>query len=242
MVFIICFIITYNFNTKYRQGNIPFLSFLLESCGADIDLTKDRRGRTLIDFVDENRNNLKPGVFTEVYKCVCAHVPYMTVNLFERKIFLSEFYNRLQGIALEINDVSIVVSRDKVEELLKLIPPEVMNPPHWEPDVAHFMGLSSQAVIDMVKRGADVASVITGFPILSRFVHARNCEAVNSVIELSGFRCDLLFVIDKTLKLPTDYVVKEGKEIYNIISNVEYLLHQCLYTHVHISIGYLLHL
>ena len=210
-----------------RQGNVDLLNFLLGKCGVDIDVTRDKRGRNLVEFLVDCRKELSTGLFSDVYKCVCTHSPYMKVNVFERKLLLDAFYASLQTAISEVRDVSYSLPKERLLELKVLIPAEVSDPPHIEPDVAHLMGYSHEVVLDMVARGADVFSVATGFPILSRYINEGNCSAVSRLIELSGLRCNVLFVCDKTLKLPLDYVKREGKRYCMNMS-----AHTDVYSHV----------
>jgi hypothetical protein len=126
-----------------------------------------------------------------------------------------------------VRDVSYSLPKERLLELKALIPAEVSDPPHIEPDVAHLMGYSHEVVLDMVARGADVFSVATGFPILSRYINEGNCSAVSRLIEWSGLRCNVLFVCDKTLKLPLDYAKKEDMNTIQAIiaySNIDLTL------------------
>ena len=195
------------------QGRIDFFDFLLKSCGADIDVTRDRRGRNLIEFLEERRSDLSTDLLINVHKCVCAHLPYMKANLFERKILMSQFYTSVTAVAHEVKDISHRLPSDKISELTALIPPEV-TAPHLEPDLAHLLGYSTEVVLEMVQRGADVLSVVTGFPILCRYMSEGNYEAVCRIIEVSGSSCNALFLCDKNLKLPLSYVEKKGRNLY----------------------------
>ena len=194
-------------------GRIDFLDFLLESCGADIDATRDKRGRNLIEFLEERRSDLSTDLLINVHKCVCAHLPYMKANLFERKILMSQFYTSVTAVDHEVKDISHRLPSDKISELTALIPPEV-TAPHLEPDLAHLLGYSTEVVLEMVQRGADVLSVVTGFPILCRYMSEGNYEAVCRIIEVSGSSCNALFLCDKNLKLPLSYVKKKGRNLY----------------------------
>jgi hypothetical protein len=194
----------------YRQGNLEFLEFLFTSCGADIDVTRNKRGHTLLDFLDKYRSDMSARLLHDVYQCVCTHLPYMKVNLFERKFFLAPFYSRLQTLANEACDISYVLPEGKMQELKALLPVEMNGAAHIEPDVAYLLGYSCDMIMDIGAKGADILSVVTGFPILSRYVHEGNYEAVLGLIKLSGVRCDPLFVCDKVLNLPLAYVKKEG--------------------------------
>ena len=210
-------------------GRIDFLDFLLKSCGADIDATRDKRGRNLIEFLEERRSDLSTDLLINVHKCVCAHLPYMKANLFERKIFMSQFYTTVTAVAYEVKDISHRLPSDKISELTAMVPPEV-TAPHLEPDVAHMLGYSADVVLEMVQRGADILSVVTGFPILCRYISEGNYEAVCRIIEVSGFSCNVLFLCDKNLKLPLSYVKKKrGRNLYIYVGR--YALAVVLFTH-----------
>lgn len=196
-----------------KQGRFELLDFLIKSCRADIDVTKDKRGRNLVAFLFNCRNELTKEQLFDMYKCLCANLPYTKVNIFERTLFLDAFYTNLLSASNAVNDITYVLPKEKVLELRALIPSEIKDPPHIEPDVAHLMGYSQEAVLDMVARGANVLSVVTGFPILSRYIYSGNYDAVSRIIELSEFRCNVLFICDKMLKLPLAYVKKEGNTV-----------------------------
>jgi hypothetical protein len=82
----------------------------------------------------------------------------------------------------------------------------------------------------MVSRGADTLSVVTGFPILSRYIYEREYDAVRKIVELTGFRSKILFVCDKSLKLPLDYVREQGSALGNF---------EFLYTYIYFIYFYL---
>ena len=126
---------------------------------------------------------------------------------------MSQFYTTVTAVAYEVKDISHRLPSDKISELTALIPPEV-TAPHLEPDVAHLLGYSTEVVLEMVQRGADVLSVVTGFPILCRYMSEGNYEAVCRIIEVSGSSCNALFLCDKNLKLPLSYVEKKGRNLY----------------------------
>jgi hypothetical protein len=193
-----------------RQGSVDFLTFLLKSCGADVDVTRDKRGRNAVEFLLDFRKESTIERFGDVYKCVKAHLPYMKVNIFERKLFLDTFYDSFHTAIDQADDMSFALPKEKILELRALIPPEVGEHPHFEPDVAHLMGYSPEEVLSMVGRGADAISVVTGFSILSRYIHGGNYSVVQKLIELNGFRCNVLFACDKKLILPLAYVKSKG--------------------------------
>jgi hypothetical protein len=167
-----------------------------------------------VEFLGNYKEHLSSQLILDIYKCVCAHLPYMKVNIFERKMFLQEFYNRLHAFIDNSRHVPYSIPKDKILELLALIPPDIADPPHFEPDVAHLLEYSWETVVNMVGKGSDPCSVVTGFPILSRYIHECNYDAVVKLVELRHFNCDILFICDKALKLPFAYVKKEGKIEY----------------------------
>ena len=126
---------------------------------------------------------------------------------------MSQFYTTVTAVAREVKDISHRLPSDKILELTAMVPPEV-TAPHLEPDVAHMLGYSADVVLEMVQRGADILSVVTGFPILCRYISEGNYEAVCRIIEVSGLSCNLLFLCDKNLKLPLSCVKKKGRNLY----------------------------
>ena len=143
---------------------------------------------------------------------------------------MSQFYTSVTAVAHEVKDISHRLPSDKISELTAMVPPEVTAPPHLEPDVAHMLGYSAEVVLEMVQRGADILSVVTGFPILCRYISEGNYEAVCRIIEVSGYSCNVLFLCDKNLRLPLSYVKKKkGRNLYIYVGR--YALAVVLFTH-----------
>ncbi len=143
-----------------------------------------------------------------IYAIIKANFSYMKVNLCERKLFLGQFYSQLQDAIQEATDISYSIHKVKIAKLKTLIPSNFISDlPHFEPDVAHVLGYSPEVVLDMVSRGSDAQSVVTGFPVLSRYIYEGEFDAVSRLMELNY---NLLFVCDKLLQLPLSHVSEEG--------------------------------